>query len=226
MVTATGRWLVVVMAVVVACGAATLETQRPRLVALATDDNQAAPGYDKLGATWVPIAQRGRSLSRVTLTAEGDLWRAEVVQKLILEGPRDAQVQGWVDAYYAALKAQASAADASFPRPAQCLPCHEPVVKAWRGHAHARAVATLEKANRAVPECLACHDEQARRGAGRAADGGGVECASCHDKLSEHVADGRKTALLPCGRCHAPEHSPRFDEARYRALVRAVCGAR
>jgi hypothetical protein len=159
-----------------------------------------------------------------------------VEQLLVTDGPRDPVVQGWVDAYYRRQREgeQATApqqtAGASFHRPAACLPCHAPAVTAWRQHAHARAVATLEAKERDVAACLRCHDERLRREGLRspAADPDrGVECASCHDGLAEHVK-GKGQATRPtaatCHACHTPEHSPKWDSAAYLAQVRAVCG--
>ncbi|NUQ00246.1 MAG: hypothetical protein HUU35_10370, partial [Armatimonadetes bacterium] len=73
---------------------------RPRLVALATNDDLPVEPIERLDATWVPLAQKGRSLAVVTATPAGDGWRFEVEQHLVTDGPRDPAVQGWVDEFY------------------------------------------------------------------------------------------------------------------------------
>jgi len=206
---------------------------RPRVVALATSANEPAPPSDKLGATWVPVAQKGRSLSQVTLTSAGDGWAVNVTHHLLTDGPRDAMVQGWVDDYYRARQVAAqpaASATASFARPAACVACHEPQVKAWRGHAHARAVDTLAGKGRLVPECLRCHDERQRRDHQPSGPGDrGVECASCHDTPPAHLerkASATRPSLATCTACHNPEHSPRFQPDAAWAAVRDLCRAK
>ena len=200
---------------------------RPHLVALATDADEPGDPYEKLGATWVPLAHKGRSLATVRLVPAADGWAVEVEQRLVDEGPVDPEVQAWVDAYHAAQAVTAVAASPSpYPRPSACLPCHEPAVTAWRGHAHGRAVATLEAAGRLTPDCLPCHDERYRREQVRSAPpDAGVECATCHGGLAAHLADSATptTPATDCLTCHTPEHSPAWDAPRYCAAVTAVC---
>jgi hypothetical protein len=205
---------------------------QPELLLLATDDNLPAPAETRGGVTWVPMAHNGRSLSAITLEP-GRPPRVE--QRLVADGPRDAAVQAWIDAYFAQMQAgeaqPATDKPASFPRVAACRPCHGAVVEAWRGHPHARAVETLIAKQRDVAACLRCHDERLRRDGVRSGPGDrGVECASCHDGLPAHLAQPTSKATSPsvglCRHCHDDEHSPHWSADTYLASVRAVCEAR
>ena len=201
---------------------------QPDLLLQATDDDAPRPAFLRGRVTWVPVAHKGRSLSLITLRLDRP---PQVEQKLVAEGPRDPVVQGWVDAYFRDVRTgetrPATTVPASFPRVAQCLPCHEQAVKAWRAHPHARAVETIEARQRDVAGCLRCHDERLRRDGYRSEPGDrGVECASCHDGLAEHVrAKGKATkpATNHCETCHAKEHSPKWDFGVYVASVVRAC---
>lgn len=204
------------------------DASQPDLLLLATDDNFPRPVFVRGRVTWVPVAHKGRSLSLITLRADGP---PQVEQQLVGDGPRDPVVQGWVDAWFRDVKAgetrPATTTVASFPRVAACLPCHEPVVKAWRAHGHSRAVETLVARGRDVAGCLRCHDERLRRDGLRSEPGDrAVECASCHDGLTEHVA-GKGQATKPdaarCETCHVAEHSPRWRYQDYLPTVARAC---
>jgi len=201
---------------------------KPDVVFLATDANLPAPATVRDGVTWVPLAHKGRSLAAVTL-APGTA--PVVAHTLVAAGPKDAQVQGWVDAYFAAVRAgepPPATSTATFPRPDACAECHQPAVEAWRRHPHARAVETLVARGRDVAACLRCHDERLRRDGVRSAHGPrGVECATCHDGLEAHLAKAQsKPTRLACDRCHTAEHSPRWQPDTYLWSVTDVCRAK
>ncbi|MBI5833748.1 MAG: hypothetical protein HZB16_15750 [Armatimonadetes bacterium] len=201
---------------------------RPDVVVLATDNDQPALARRREGVTWVLLAHKGRSLATMTLAPGAE---PVVRHTLVATGEREALVQGWVDSYFAALRAGQApppAGAASFPRPEACAKCHGAVVAAWQQHPHARAVATLEERKRDVAACLRCHDERLRRDGVRSAAGPrGVECASCHDKLAEHVARPEsRPGRLACDRCHTAEHSPRWQAETYGRSVAEVCRAK
>lgn len=206
---------------------------RPELLLLATGSDFSQPCFTAHGVFWIPVARRGRSLSLVTVRLEGDRLRADSEQRMVLTGPVDPVVQGWVDEYYARLKAgQATptiGATASFPPVAACAGCHAATVAAWRRHPHARAVETLERAGRDVAGCLTCHDERTRRdGLRPLAEGDrGVQCASCHDQLAAHLAHPARRpgslAAAACLTCHTAENSPRWEQAAYWASITATC---
>ncbi len=205
---------------------------RPLVVLLATEANLPAAAYERLGCWWVPVANKGRSLSVLTVVPVAGGWSVSVDQRLLTDGPRDAVVQGYVDAYYQQAKAAEPVVlptNSSVVPVTSCLPCHQRSVAAWRRHSHARAVETLAHAGREVAECLRCHDERFRREGQRSPQGGdrGVECTSCHGELSAHLADVQSWPKRPteatCRSCHNSEHSPRYQADRYRQAVRAVC---
>jgi hypothetical protein len=210
--------------------AALPDAELPELVLLATEDNFPRPPDTTGGVTWVPVAQKGRSLSVITLAPGRP---PAVEQRLVGEGPRDPLVQGWVDDYNAwVLKGEHGVSTdvaASFPRPAACVKCHGAIVERWRAHPHSHAVETLIERKRDTAACLRCHDERLRRDGVRSDTGDrGVECASCHDRLAEHV-DRQAKAATPgrerCLGCHSAENSPHFDYEVYLKSVREVCRA-
>lgn len=209
-------------------------TIRPTLVALATGDNEPLPAWRTDGVWWVPVARRGRSLTRVALDPAADQLVLEIAPMLLGAGPIDPRVQGWVDDYYVRLRAGQDLAPAddrppSFPLPETCVPCHEAAVVAWRAHPHAHAVETLERIGRDVAGCLGCHAESTRADGRRPPRDGdrGVQCASCHRSLAEHLADSRTLPASAeeesCVACHNQEHSPGWSWPTYRESVVAAC---
>jgi len=209
------------------------ERVRPKLILLATDNDDSLPAFEKLGATWIPVARRGRSLSVVTIRGS----RAEPAivsdQLMVLPGTVDPVVQSWIDTYFeaerAGLAAEGSAELPEDARPESCAGCHADAVKAWRAHPHGHAVETLEQTGRDVASCLGCHSEVFRRQGVKPAAGGdrGVVCATCHDGLAAHRKDPASRAgtiaVADCRGCHTTENSPKWSEAPYLSAIAAAC---
>lgn len=115
----------------------------------------------------------------------------------------------------------------------RCKACHAGAYRAWSGHAHARAYATLTAVNKQFNlSCVACHvTGYLRPGGSSVVHNEGlvnVGCESCHGPGSDHAAHPRDRparsitrdpAAEACTRCHTPEHSDRFDYTSYRAHV-------
>ena len=207
---------------------------RPAAVLLATAYNDSQPYFDQAGTTWIPVAQRGRSLSVVTIKPGPHGWDVDSDQRMVLAGPRDARVQAWVDEVFrrevtGEKLTTATATAPPFPPVAACAACHAASVTAWRATAHARAVETLEKAQRDVAACLVCHSETFRQTGLRPAAGGdrGVECATCHTRLADHLKDPQvrppTATQADCERCHTTENSPHWRFAAYRDKIVAAC---
>ncbi|MCC7492127.1 MAG: hypothetical protein IT204_07280 [Fimbriimonadaceae bacterium] len=207
--------------------------QRPRLVLLASAYGDTLPYFEELGATWVPVAAKGRSVSRITFASTPRGVSLSCEQRMVLAGVSDAAVASWVDAFVAAQRAgqvqQVAAGSTGQPAVSTCGPCHAAAVTAWRAHPHGHAVETLEQAGRDVAACLVCHAEQTRRlGLRPPATGDrGVECATCHEGLAAHLADPQTRPTTggreACERCHTSENSPRWDLPKYLANVRGAC---
>ena len=103
----------------------------------------------------------------------------------------------------------------------------------WKGHAHGRAYATLEKRNKQFNlSCVGCHVTGYNQpgGASVVQNQGltDVGCESCHGPGSMHVEDTdadadknvhREVAESVCLQCHTPEHSDHFSYPEYRAKL-------
>lgn len=116
-----------------------------------------------------------------------------------------------------------------------CKSCHVKQYEDWAKTKHATAIKTLVKAERMLPECLACHSEQYRRSKAVSVptdDIGGVECATCHINALPHgmergtVAARTRVSAMGCIECHTAEHSPRYDEQAYFPMVSHLDTAR
>ncbi|MBI5833778.1 MAG: hypothetical protein HZB16_15910 [Armatimonadetes bacterium] len=209
--------------------------RRPTVLALATDSDFAESPAERDGVLWVYQARRARSLSTIDFTADGSRTaRAALVE----EGPHDPVMEAWIDEYYRRVRdgestASPTAAQVTFPRPAACVSCHGRAVNAWRTHAHAQAVTTLEQRARDVAGCMGCHDETFRRAGVRPPASGdrGVQCATCHDKLEAHLKAPRTSKPTArdkagCESCHTTENSPHWEYQRYRESVVGACQGR
>ncbi|MCC7493489.1 MAG: hypothetical protein IT204_14130 [Fimbriimonadaceae bacterium] len=209
--------------------------RRPAVVALALTASEPTPRWTADGTTWVTVAAKGRSLSVVEAHHTNGRWQCQASTELVIEGPRDDVVQGWVDACFAAQKVTESGAPTppaapAGPTGAACAECHAATVAAWRQHPHGRAVATLEALGRDVAACLRCHDEDLRqRGVRGAGADRGVHCLACHPASAAHLqaATSRPGTISvdACTACHTPDHSPHWQPATYLAQVAAVCRA-
>jgi hypothetical protein len=211
------------------------EAERPDLIALATEADLVQAPDQRLGRPWVYLCHRGRSFSTAVFKPGAP---PAVTTQLVDEGARKAAIVALVDEYYRQMREGETAAavrdaDVKYPRPAACAGCHAKAVAAWRLHPHARAVTTLEHLGRDVAGCLRCHDETLRRAGVRPAATGdrGVQCATCHARLEEHLKapqTHRPSSLDRggCEGCHTAENSPHWDYEAYRANVVGACGGR
>ncbi|HKQ61448.1 MAG TPA: multiheme c-type cytochrome [Candidatus Polarisedimenticolaceae bacterium] len=102
-----------------------------------------------------------------------------------------------------------------------CRGCHAAAFEQWSGTAHAHALGTLDKQNKAAShECLVCHTT------GFALAGGftdlqatpelaQVGCETCHGPGRAHTADPSrpygKVNIGSCTVCHDRQRSPGFD---------------
>lgn len=124
---------------------------------------------------------------------------------------------------------------AAFVGSQACQSCHAGEHETWSRSAHARSVATLEKAGKAKQsECLKCHTTGFGRTGGFPSDGAvaqhrdraAVGCESCHGPGGEHakpdapkvgniVSLGDKcdscVILQICGSCHDAANDPGFE---------------
>ena len=121
---------------------------------------------------------------------------------------------------------------ASYVGAAQCASCHQKAFEWWRGHAHGHAYATLQEAHKEFNlSCVGCHVTGYNQPGGAAVVRNegltDVGCESCHGPGSLHVEDPDSTPVsvqrvVPenvCVVCHSPEHSDKFDYAKYRARL-------
>ena len=115
----------------------------------------------------------------------------------------------------------------------RCGECHAPALAWWKGHAHGRAYATLERRNKQFNlSCVGCHVTGYNQpGGATVVHNEGltdVGCESCHGPGSLHAedadVDAKKNVSLAvaeavCTQCHNPEHSDRFVYDAYRAML-------
>ncbi|MCC7492178.1 MAG: hypothetical protein IT204_07540 [Fimbriimonadaceae bacterium] len=205
---------------------------RPVAVLAASDSNEPAPAWERDGLWWVPVAQRGRALVRLRLVRAAAGWEVRATAVLVADGPRDVAVQAMVDDYHrSTAPPPVASTPAPYPPVTACVPCHSGAVKAWRQQPHAHAVETLEQAGRLQAGCLRCHDERFRRDGQRSPAGDrGIECATCHDALADHLANTQRRpssgARAACEGCHTAENSPHWDHPTYLTKILAACRAR
>lgn len=106
-----------------------------------------------------------------------------------------------------------------------CRDCHEEAYRVWEHSVHARAMATLVKANQDFnPECVRCHTTgfgtpegfQTARATPTLAN---VHCEACHGSAALHVLDAARPygRVQPrvCYTCHTKENSPEFSFFKY-----------
>lgn len=112
-----------------------------------------------------------------------------------------------------------------------CRRCHEPESRLWEQSRHAHAMASLRASeSRFDPSCTVCHSVGQGEASGfqrldLSPELAEVQCEACHGPGERHAANppdgmggGQRMASLgleSCRRCHNPEHSPKFDAARY-----------
>lgn len=100
----------------------------------------------------------------------------------------------------------------------RCRRCHAGEAETWRATRHARAVDTLIRKGRLVPECLVCHSTRFRLAGifDHAARAGDVDCTACHPPAPagtpSRCPDGatRTRGVTTCLPCHTKEQSPGF----------------
>jgi len=191
----------------------------------------------------VPAISQGKALTVIDVYFEPDgrkriQARFEPVSPGLLEDPG---IKAIVERYYT------EAAPASRPAEAPkdtvdyvmrgwadaetCGTCHPKELEAWKGTAHAKAIATLAQAGRLVDECLACHSEEFRQRKAfdpvRLVPGDGVTCATCHGDGLIHSMTGRVDYIRrtmdaqDCMACHNEERQPAgFDFAASHEKIR------
>ncbi len=111
-----------------------------------------------------------------------------------------------------------------------CKTCHSLTHEIWAKSRHGRAYDTLRKVNKAFdPECLVCHTTGFNQAGGfisevDTGDLKNVQCEVCHGPGKAHAKDPKPGfgigARNACKKCHVPNHSPRFDFARYWPLIK------
>jgi hypothetical protein len=105
----------------------------------------------------------------------------------------------------------------------KCKSCHSSQFISWQKDKHSKALQTLIKESKVIPECLQCHSEMYRETNRLELDANvptGVECASCHASVLPHGADIRKKGPTQqdrdaCLTCHTKERSPDFNLETY-----------
>ncbi|MCX8053544.1 MAG: cytochrome c family protein, partial [Armatimonadetes bacterium] len=112
--------------------------------------------------------------------------------------------------------------------PLMCISCHPKEYEDWAKTKHAQAVATLNREQRMIPECLKCHSELYRR-LNRVSNSfdqpGGVECATCHFGSLPHGVERKNVTTRVkvdpkiCTECHTKQWSPNYEEKSYMARV-------
>lgn len=164
-----------------------------------------------------------------------DRFKVEV-DALVLDPATIAQLE-------APLKAAEGAAPIGFLTANECAVCHKRQTQIWRETPHARAWASLERAqNQKDPECVRCHSigfrepggfaeprRAVREGAGGSLDFKNVQCEACHGPRLGHPAGKAGWRGLPtidaCRRCHDGMHDPAFDSKRFLEAIKTkkVC---
>lgn len=89
-----------------------------------------------------------------------------------------------------------------------CATCHPTAYAAWLGTRHARALDSLQPADR-TDACVACHITPLTGTMVAPA----VHCQSCHQGSAAHAASGgqlRTTGTTDCRGCHDAKHHPTF----------------
>lgn len=114
----------------------------------------------------------------------------------------------------------------AFAGNAKCMSCHTKAAKVWKGSAHSKALATLEREGHdRDPDCVGCHVVGLSSSRGFVSKQKtpaltNVGCESCHGPGAIHAARP-KTVRMPksgqksCISCHDRENSPNFDFRKY-----------
>jgi hypothetical protein len=147
-----------------------------------------------------------------------------MIDKTIQEDPDILKI---VDAYYKSQGVNNNSASSSSSVEGQqpyypyqsCVSCHVAEYEQWKTTRHSKAISTLIKQEKAIPDCLPCHSEmykRQRRVVINSDQLAGVECMSCHSDVLPHGADNKKKenpefVRAQCSGCHTPERSPKFD---------------
>ncbi len=152
----------------------------------------------------------------------------------------DPELATWLAEYNADLKAINLAAAGEVPPVpegqsgyvgvAMCSECHEEAATQWKSTPHARAWASLEKANKTFDgECASCHVTGWRKPGGsvlgKTAGRENVQCEVCHGPGALHAEEAEPSLIRRdppesvCKGCHNSHHSPKFDFAKYRPNI-------
>lgn len=109
-----------------------------------------------------------------------------------------------------------------------CVSCHTNEFTHWKTTRHSKALATLLKEDKAIPECLPCHSDMYRRAKRVVVNSeqlGGVECIACHVDVLPHGADFKKKVdsakiQSQCITCHTKERSESFNMETYYEVIK------
>jgi 2',3'-cyclic-nucleotide 2'-phosphodiesterase (5'-nucleotidase family) len=174
----------------------------------------------------------------------GGNWIATTSVALERDGPRDASTAAAlakltrkINAYNASAfrdsEPAAASGQASYAGSQPCAACHTAAYLWWRDTGHARAYATLQRADKEYNlDCVGCHvtgyGKPGGASVGRVEGLAGVGCESCHGAAGGHVENPRDAARPTtavaasiCRSCHDRGHSPDFDERSYRLELKA-----
>ena len=98
-----------------------------------------------------------------------------------------------------------------------CASCHASAYAVWQRSAHARALDSLQPADR-TDGCIGCHTTSIAAAVVAPA----VHCQSCHSGSAPHVASGgtvKTTGVSDCRSCHDAKHHPAFQREEAWKLI-------
>lgn len=98
-----------------------------------------------------------------------------------------------------------------------CATCHATAYAAWRTSRHARALDSLQPADR-TDACIGCHTTVVAAATVAPA----IHCQSCHQGTALHVSSEGKLrtgGALDCRSCHDAKHHPTFQRERGWPLI-------
>jgi hypothetical protein len=187
----------------------------------------------------VPTGTQGAFVGRVDVAIDGTekkmTFSRTTIDQTVQDDPEVLKlVQDYMKQQSTAVHSGSVAVSSEPPRPyyayQSCVSCHAAEYEQWKGTRHAKAVGTLLKQEKAVPDCLPCHSEMYKRMKRVVVSSdqlGGVECMSCHSNVLPHGADYKKKGdtgaiRAVCIECHTPERSPNFDPVAAYEAVRHV----
>jgi hypothetical protein len=176
------------------------------------------------------LARQGRRFEYELLPVKAHTPRAEPFAEWVDTYNRELKTLNLTNA--GAIKPVASGQSRYLGR-AECVDCHPEADAFWQKTKHAKAWATLVKAEKTFDsECVGCHVTGWQKPGGtilgkteKLTD---VQCEVCHGPGSRHVDSGGDATLIQrnvpktrCFNCHNEHHSPKFN---YDTYVRRITG--